>query len=280
MDKDQALKEVRANIGAGKYELAGRMAMEIASDNGSDPMTLLTCASLLKTIGAYGELSEVTSMIMGCLPDEEPLRFEMARGLRSMGYPAEAGLILRGMDGTDDVIRERAGCAADAGERSEALSLIDMISDPSIDDDILRTEMLSGLRRNDEAVEYAGSLLKECPDDFRVRRCYCSALLMAERRKDAERYVRVCLKDGRGSADSSALAAHYMWVNGKTAAAGGYAVKAVKADPGHIPAMEILAYCMIEKGKMDESRIIAGAINEKDPGNPAAFRILDMCRKG
>jgi hypothetical protein len=80
------------------------------------------------------------------------------------------------------------------------------------------------------------------------------------------------------SPNADALASFYFWIEGRSTSAGAFASKAVKADPGNILAMEILAYCLIEKGKTQEAKIVAGAINEKDPGNQAVVRILDMSK--
>jgi hypothetical protein len=46
----------------------------------------------------------------------------------------------------------------------------------------------------------------------------------------------------------------------------------------HKGALETLAYCLIEKGRIVEAKMCAGAINEKRPGDPAVIKILDACR--
>ena len=41
--------------------------------------------------------------------------------------------------------------------------------------------------------------------------------------------------------------------------------------------METLGICLADKGEYDKARIVAGAINEKSPGDKAALNVLSYC---
>ena len=112
------------------------------------------------------------------------------------------------------------------------------------------------------------------------RRVICSlapsyASEFGGREKEAAKYSRTGLKDK--SADSNAIAAYVLRIAGNYKAAAGYATRAINIDNGHIGAMETLGICLAEKGEYDKARIVAGAINEKSPGDKAALNVLSYC---
>ncbi len=276
MDKDQVLRSIQANIANGNHQLASTQIIELANCFSDEPFTLLTCASLLKTIGDEKGTAEIVRRI-SLNTSNGPKGIEIAKGLRSIGYPKESIEVLSKMDDSDDVIRERMLAFFDLRDHLDVKRMYGMISTPTISDSILMAESLSASKEHEGAENIVNDLLKEAPNDILVKRCYCNILVSSGRNKEGERFIKENLKNNKTSPDANALAAYYLWIQGKSTSAGAYASKAVKEDSGHIMAMEILAYCLVDKGKVQEAKIVAGAINEKDPGNPAVVRILDMC---
>jgi tetratricopeptide (TPR) repeat protein len=275
MGVDEDFRGVRSMIAAGRNSEAAGAISEIALSRRGDPLALLTCVSLLRTICADEEADSAARLLTSA--DWGASAPEVARGLRAMGYPAEALGVARSAD-MGDGGRLEAAALRDMGRHAEAAEILSGMPDRATEDEIDLAESLSLSGASDEAIGIAESLLEGSPGDFRVQRMYCSALVSVGRKRDADRYVRLRLKEDSDSADSNALAAHLFWIMGRVTVAGAYAGKAVKADPGHLGGMEVLAYSMIKRGMTREAKIIAGAINEKSPGNPSAFRILNACR--
>jgi len=279
MDKEQAFKEVQKNIGIGNKMAASQQIMQIALDHRNEPMTLLKCTSLLKVIEDDENMDAVLHMIMNDMPSDENSRIELVKGLKGLGRFKEASDILEGLAITDDIQRERMSVSYGLMNYGATIDSYGLIQEPTLDDEIIMIDALCSLNSFKEADLESRKLLDEAPSDFYVQRCRCSVLLRWGHSKEAEAFVKGVLKTDKSSADANALAAYFMWMNDKITAAGGYATKAVKTDPKHIGAMEILAFCLIEKGKIDEAKIVAGAINEQAPGHQSVVRILDMCRK-
>ena len=279
MDKDRAFREVQENIGKKRYDIVGPQVMLIASEYSDDPITLLTCASLLKVVEDDDRVMDIVGMISACSDDVSKPRLEIAKGLKGLGFPAESDAILRKLSVTDVVLRERMNALHMMCRYPEAVEVHDDMEVPTITDDVEYVDILLSMKENTKAIETATSILGEEPDDYDVLRCYCSALLRSGQQKEAERFVKDYLKKDKNSATGNALAAFFMWMTGKTSAAGGFATKAVKTDSKHIGGMEILAICLIEKKKIPEAKIVAGAINETNPGHPAVIRILNMCKQ-
>jgi len=276
MDKEKALKEIQLNIGKGNIIPAAEQIKELANNFSDDPFTLLTCTSLMKVIGDEKGAADIAKTIPNKVRDGNKL--EVAKGLRGLRFPAEAEMVLSGVEENDEVIREKMRVLFDMRRYGEVPSLYEKLASPALEDSVVMADALSSNKEHGRAVKMAEELLAEAPDDLTVQKCYCGALTAAGRTKDAEKYVKSNLKGDKSSSNANALASYYMWINGKTASAGALASKAIKADPDNTMAMEVLAYCFIEKGKIKEAKIAAGAINEKEPGNPAVVRILDMCR--
>jgi len=276
MDKEKALKEIQSNIGKGNAAMASGQIFELADNFPDDPFTLLTCASLLKVIEDVNGASNIAGRIPKSIKDEN--RLEAAKGLRRIGFPAEAEKILSGAEESEEVCREKMRVYFDMRMYAESSRSYEQLTAPTLDDTVVMIESVSANKEHDRAVKLAEALLAESPGDLNVQRCYCAVLSAAGRSKEAGKFVKDNLKKNRSASDADALASYFLWIEGKTASAGAYASKAVKGDPENTLAMEILAYCLAEKGKIKEAKIVAGAINEKEPGNPAVVRILDMCR--
>ncbi|MDR3206227.1 MAG: tetratricopeptide repeat protein [Candidatus Methanoplasma sp.] len=273
MEKNAALKGIEAKIIEGRTEEAFLMISELISCS-DDPFTLLTCASLSSTAGHRGGVKAAVSKIL-----RTPLggrAAEVAAGLAGIGCFSEALDVIRSSNEKGCASLEASLLLA-LGRCGEALEAADRASELSLPGRIVRVEALSALGRHDEAVRIAKDLEAYGATAYEAGRCYCAALLSADRPKDAKNYLSEMLKADKNSADYNALAAYVFWVQGKTTAAASYAAKAVQADNGHTGAMETLALCMIDKGRYRDAKIVAGAINEKSPGNPAAHRIIEAC---
>ena len=72
--------------------------------------------------------------------------------------------------------------------------------------------------------------------------------------------------------------AFYQWLDGNSTAGGAFSSKALKLENKHLGALETIGLCFAEKGSFWEAKIAAGAINEIEPGSPAVFRILAVCK--
>ena len=277
MDKEKVLKEIQSNIGTGNVAMASVQIFDLADHFPDDPFTLLMCASLLKAIEDEKGALNIAERIKKNIADEN--RLEAAKGLRRVGFPAEAEKILSGAAESDDVIRERMLVFFDLRKYAESSKEYEKLAEPTLDDTAVMIQSVSSCKEHDRAVKLAVDLLAGSPNDLNVQKCYCSVLAAAGMTKEAGKFVKDNLKKNKSESNADALAAYYLWIEGKTSSAGAYASKAVKADPSNTLAMEILGYTLAEKGKIKEAKIVAGAINEKEPGNPAVVRILDMCKR-
>lgn len=277
MDKEKALLEIQTSIKNGNLDAASVQISELANCFSDEPYTLLTCASLSKTVGNEKNAKDIVKMISATINNDD-VAIETAKGLRGIGFPKEADAILSKIENNDDAVRQRLRALLESRSYERSVDLFNTLSDPTLSDRTVYAMALSGAGKNEDAVLTARILSEEFPNDIEAKRCYCSVLVASGKDKDAEKFVKGQLKKNKNSADTDALAAYFMWLEGRTSSAGAYAAKAVKEDPGNILGMEILAYCLADKKKYDHAKTIAGAINEKDPGNPAAMRILDMCR--
>ncbi len=277
MDRAQVFEEVRRRIAAGRHQETAPLVLGIAMDAEDEPLVLLTCLSLLKTIGEPAAETEVLEMITGRPAGDPAVRLETARGLRGLGLHPEACGIL-GDDTGDDAERERMAALRGLDDHAGAVAAYRRIGDPDIDDDVLAADCLCSLGDYADAAAIADRLMGSRPSDLRAQKCNCTVMMRRGRSREAGDFVKGILKRDKHSADANALAAYFMWMSGRIAAAGGYASKAVKADPGNVDAMEVLAFCLVGKGKRDQARVVAGAINERSPGHEAVMRILEACR--
>ena len=274
MDSAQAFEEIRRDIAEGRTALVGEKALAIARQD-RDPMGRVKCLSLLRVVEDGGASKEILRLLESDLPEDRQSRFQIAVALRGLQYPASALAVLKPMERDDPVRRQTCLCLVDMDEYEEALDVYGGIQSPTPFDRVTLAEIQSSLGMHPQAVETASGVLAELPGSYEVRRAYVSALIMAGREKDASKYARAGLKDK--SADSNAIAAYVLRIAGNTKAAAGYATRAINIDNGHIGAMETLGICLAEKGEYDKARIVAGAINERSPGDRAAFNVLSYC---
>ena len=274
MDADAAFAEIRKEISEGRGAQIGPRVLSLAESD-SDPMTRIKCLSLLKVIDVSGVSKGILRMLLEDLPEDRTTLVQVAGALRGLEYPSSALSILKEMEQDDSIVRMSALCLIDLDEYEEALAMTDRIQKVTPFDRVMLTEIKSALGMHSEAVDIATKLLEEYPQNYEVRRAYVSALMLGGRDKEAAKYARAAVKDK--TADSNALAAYVLRIAGNYKAAAGYATRALNIDSGHIGAMETLGICLADKGEYDKARIVAGAINEKSPGDKAALNVLSYC---
>ncbi|AGI48018.1 hypothetical protein TALC_01026 [Thermoplasmatales archaeon BRNA1] len=275
MDNKEALNAIRENIKEEKFDVAGPQIMALASENQGDPMTLLTCASMLRTIGNDADFPGILDVIMSHLPSDPAMRYEVGQGLISLGCLKEAGQALADLEPSDKVRRARAAVFYGTGRDNDALSELGAMEKMLEIDRVLKVQVLGSMGKHDKAIAEADEIQKLF-GTYRSNRAYVSALVLAGRSKDAAKFAKEKMK--AKDADGYALMAYFQWLNGNSTAAGAFSSKALAQDNNHIGALETIGYSFADKGSFWEARIAAGAINEKEPGNPAAFRVLAMCR--
>jgi tetratricopeptide (TPR) repeat protein len=274
MDDEETIRQIRDNIAKGNNDIVHPQILELAASAADRPMTLLTCASLFLTLGDEDGFSRVLSTLESNLPSDTATLVQIAEPLIALDVPKNALRALENAGDTDEVLFCRASALHALMRNEEALSTLDSIKEPVKGSDVLRIEILGSLKRFDEAIAAAEPLVNS--GDYAASRAYITVLLRAGREKDAQRFAKERAKDK--TADGSALMAQYQWLTGNVTATGAYAAKAIKADETHTGAMEYLGYGLASKGNVREAKIVAGAINEREPGNPAAFRIIILCR--
>ena len=274
MSNDDSFNEIVADLSAGRTDEVSSKSIALAEET-DDPFTIVKCISLLKVANDKETISKLIDILMTKVPEEYNPRVEIAGALRGLEYPHKAYEILKGMEGEDPLVRIKAICLAEMEEYEMALSCVTGIKEQTVGDRVLMVDIYSSLGEHSAANKIAESLIDEFPKEYVVMRCYVTALILAGRDKEAVKFVRSCLKDK--SADSNAIAAYVMRITGNIKAAAGYATRAIQIDNGHVGAMETLGICLAEKGEIDKARIVAGAINEKSPGDKAALNVLSYC---
>lgn len=274
MSNDDSFNEIVADLSAGRTDEVSSKSIALAEET-DDPFTIVKCISLLKVANDKETISKLIDILMTKVPEEYNPRVEIAGALRGLEYPHKAYEILKGMEGEDPLTRIKSICLAEMEEYEMALSCVTGIKEQTVGDRVLMVDIYSSLGEHSAANKIAESLIGEFPKEYVVMRCYVTALILAGRDKEAVKFVRSCLKDK--SADSNAIAAYVMRITGNIKAAAGYATRAIQIDNGHVGAMETLGICLAEKGEIDKARIVAGAINEKSPGDKAALNVLSYC---
>ena len=274
MDDEETIRQIRDNIAKGNNDLVRPQILELAASSADRPMTLLTCASLFLTLGDEDGFSNVLRTLDGNLPSDTATLVQIAEPLIALDVPKNALRALENAGDSDDVLFCRASALHALMKDKEALEALDSMKEETPASKVLRINVLSSLREFDKALQLAKPLVDS--GDYAASRAYITVLLRAGREKDAQKFAKERAKDK--TADGSALMAQYQWLTGNVTATGAYAAKAIKADETHTGAMEYLGYGLASKGSVREAKIVAGAINEKEPGNPAAFRIIILCR--
>jgi len=272
MSDDPVLDSISADIASGNTAgLSAKLLSIIESSD--DPYHILKCMSMLKLVPQDGSESKACGRLLDVTKPED--RLPVAKALLNLECPYFSYQMLEGSTNSDQVCRVRCQSLYELEEYESALEEYGNISSPVFNDRILLSKIQSSLGEHRASIETAESLLKDAPNDYDVRIAYVNSLIMGGREKDAIKYSRDRLKDK--SADSNAVIAYVLRIQGNVNAAGGYASRAVKLDNQHIGAMETLGICLAQKGEIDKARIVAGAINEISPGDRAAINVLSYC---
>ena len=279
MDIEKAFDNIRLHIKDGEYDKV-RPIVDTIISNADDASTLLKCASLLKVVDDEDGCQELLDMVIDASPDlKGKERLTVASSLRGLGRASEAYDLIKDEKETDAIIREKARALLMTDDSEIALSIIRKISKMTADDKILLTEILCSLGEFKEAHDIASQLVKDENASYDSLVNLCATLMLMGKNKEAIKTAKQHLKEDKKDVDSLALAAYVMRINGRTAAAANFAHRALTADHKHKGALETMAYCMIEKSRIIEAKVLAGAINDRTPGDPAAIRILDACRE-
>ena len=276
MDNEKALEEIRKNIKDGKNDIAGPQIMDLASRNQQDPMLMLTCASMLLTIGDDKNFPALVSVITTHLPDDDEGKYQVASGLISVGSLKEAGAILADLPPSDKIHRARAAVFHGTHRYEDALASLGAMKVMEEPDLVLKVQVLGSMGKHEKAIALAKEILAGSTS-YRAGRCYISALVLADRSKDAAKYAKERMK--AKDADGYALMAYYQWLVGNSTASGAFSSKALKLENKHLGALETIGLSFADKGTFWEAKIAAGAINEIEPGSPAIFRILALCKE-
>lgn len=275
MDTEKAFEAVRAHIAAGEYEKVRPITDSIADACG-DTYTLLKCASLLRTIDDWDGCRDMLDRVCDTHISDADERLTVAASLRGLGRPEDAYELLKDEENSGRVLREKAHALHMMGRSKEALSVMGNMGPMTADDKILLCMILCSAGEHAKAAETAERLVTDEKASYDSLVNLCAVLMLAGKNNDAVKVAKRHLKNGK-DADSLALNAYVMRMNGHEAAAAAYAHRALSADHRHKGALETMAFCLIRKERFSEAKMCAGMINEVSPGHPAAIRILDAC---
>lgn len=274
--EDAIFNAVRERIVQNDKDAAVAMLSNLSSSS-DDPFVRIKAASILLVIGRSDISDKILEDLCDSLPEDEDRLFSVAQAMRGLGRPDLASEILSDLEKTDRVLREYAISESDLGNHSSAFESAEKIGNMTLGDRILSADCLSFMGKHSEALALSESLFGEYPDVYDVIRCRCSALIAADRGREALALAKSLQKKDKNSPNAYAAGAYVTHVMGKSKLAGAFASKALRIDSGHLGAMEILALSLMDSGKYKEASIVAGAINEKDPGNRSAVRVLKEC---
>ena len=276
MDIESAFESIYVNMKNGEYGQV-RPKVDAIASSADDMFVLLKCASLLKVVDDDDGCQDILDRVITAASGIKEGRLSIAIPLRTLGRPADAYDLIKEEEDTDRMLGEKARTLLMMDEYEYALSEMRKIVTTTAADRILLSEILCSLGEFKEAYEVSESLVNDEPSYERLVNL-CATMMLMGKNKDAVKTAKKHLKDGR-SADSLALLAYVMRINGKTTAAAAYAHNSLSIDHTHKGALETMAFCLIERSRFSEAKVMAGAINDKSPGDPAAVRILDACRQ-
>ncbi len=277
MDTDQAFKSITENIKKGNNQ-AVRSEIDSIISSTDDVMLMIKCASILKTINDEDGCQKILDSVIENAPDDIDSRYDVGISIRSLGRPVEAYDLMSGKADDDERRPEIARTLMLIGRYEEGLALLEDREDASVKDRILHCELLTSLKRYDEAYEEAKVIADDDNSSYISMVNLITVMMVMGKDKEAMKLAKSNLKDDKKNVDSLALEAFVMWVNGRYPAAMNYANKALRIDYTHSGALEIMAMCLIIQKKFVQAKMLAGVINENDPTNPAIIRILDACR--
>lgn len=276
MKDEKAFSDIEKVITAGQLDTAEFLLLNRV-ESADDPLVKIQCASILLVIGRSETADEVLTDLYDEVYGEDINLFPVAQAMRGLGRGDLAIGLLEDMIDSDDVLREKAISLNMIGRFEEAIESLEKISVMNAEDSVLMLESLSSLGEHEKALKLSDELVEEFPDNYNVLRSKGGALIAAGKEKEAVKYARRLMRTMKNSPDSNAVGAYVMYIIGNTKLAGSFSSKALREDETHTGAMEILAMSLMDKGEFKNACIIAGAMNEKEPGNPAAVRILRGC---
>ncbi|MCL2786176.1 MAG: hypothetical protein FWD81_03010 [Methanomassiliicoccaceae archaeon] len=274
MDTEKAFSVIQEHIKNKEYDRVRPLVDEIVASAG-DTRTLLKSASLLKVVEDEDGCQRILDRVVAAKHGD---KLSVSMSLRGLGRADDAYALIMNEPDNDEVLHEKAASLLMMDEGEEALSKLRRITSMTVSRRILLCEALCSLGEFKEAYDIAVKMTDDEKGSYVSLVNLCSTMILMGKNKDAIKTARQHLKEGK-DADSLALAAYVMRINGRIPAAANYAHRALTIDHKHKGALETMAYCLIEKEKFIEAKIMAGAINEGDPGDPAAVRILDACRQ-
>ena len=278
MDTDKAFKNIQNNIKDEKYELVRSEVDAIVKANSSDIFILLKCASLLKVVDDETGCQSIIDMVLKVMPDDPDKKYDIGIAIRNLGRAEEAYNLMKEQSNNVSRRFEIARTLLIIDEAEEALELMNTIDDKGIREKILLSEILCSLGEFRSAYEIAEAITKEDNNSYDSLINLCTVLIKMGKDKEAIRIAKLYIREDKKNADYLALGAYVMRIDGKVSAAANFANRALQIDHTHIGALETMAYCLIEKHKFIQAKFFAGAINNKEPGNPTAIKILDECR--
>lgn len=276
-ENDARFRRVSALLGQKELQEAYVEVERIVNSSRDDPFTLVKCAALLLTVDRKERSDEVATMAMRCVPQDDPGIVQLAVAMRGLGRYDDSLELLEDVDPNfEGLDMERAKTLLSSGEPCSCLETLESID--AHEANMVRCEALSRAGRHDEAVHLAESLLKERGLNYETGSLLLGAMLRAGSVKEAKKLANSMVKEGK-DADSLALKSYVMRINGRTPAAMNYANQSLLKESRHIGALWNLALCLLEKGRRDEAKLLAGAINEASPASPHALEILELCNR-
>lgn len=278
MDTESVFNNIRDDIRDGRNDHALLLVRELVDSNRNVPEILIKCASLLKVIEEESEVQSILDTLMCNLPTDGPELLKVAISLRGLGRAEDSYSIYRSLEGVRPTTFDLAQTLYLIDEYESAISEILKDDERGCRERILLTECYSAVGEYDSAKAEAESVLEDYGPSYDTLVNMSRVMLGMGDIKGATRFAKSYLKDDKRNLDNLALNAFVMRVSGKTMAAVNYSTRVLNADYTHIGALETLAFCHIEKKNYLSAKLLAGAINDADPGNPAAIRILDACR--
>lgn len=277
MDIDEIFKNIKENIKNNNISSVYPEIDLIIQSDPKDVNVILKCASLLKTIDDEKGCQSLVDLALSAIPKDGSMDYDTALAVRGLGRFSEAYSLIKRFKDDPEKVTEVARTMFLANEAG-SLELISVKQPKTIEDRLLLCDILCAGGEFGKALEEARSIIIDDSTSYRSLVNICSIFMREGNEKESVKFAKSHLKNNKKNADSLALNAYVMWVNGNTHAAANYANKALHIDHTHIGALEVMAMCFIKKGKVIQAKILAGAINDKEPGNPAVIRILDACR--
>ncbi|MCQ2056194.1 MAG: hypothetical protein MJY64_01810 [archaeon] len=276
MSVREVFDSIRDDIRDGNYQIIRQKVRSLIDSDPQDVGIMLECASLLKTID---DDEYCQSIIDSILSTVESPNFDVAIAIRNLGRLSEAYELMKDFCQDSEKQIEIARTLVMMNEPEKANELLEKINSHSREGELLRCDVLCLLGRPEEAL----SIIKEIVDrkeiTYDVLSKFCSVLVRVGRDNDAIKMAKTYLKEDKENVDYLALMSYVMYITGKIPAAVNYASRALKKDYAHIGALETMAMCLVERQKYLQAKLLAGVINDKNPGSIAAIKILDMCQK-